>query len=559
MWIPKHGTKAMQMASAPPQQERQLKSAIQAEDLPAIIHVLHDAGNQLFNLGRVAILQRALNRLPDTIYLQDTDICLLGARLAQAQNNYTRVEVLHRLVTRSPHLLTPRQSGEFQALLAQIAISQNHPNQAKTLAETALMSLDHASDQSRLIAISVLGEIQYTAGHLSPALALMQQTERLAALHQLPHQLIRALIQQIEIHLQLGNPLKANAIQLKAQELAVSYQLYELPVFERLIYLGMECLFEAGHIEQAESLARHYMSQPLNNPPHPLIDASLALLALSQQQLNKARTYLERHKLNSITRIPSMQTDRDILLDKVRILYWTEICDEYALKRWLSTMTQPTQACNHLSQTQCRSIARAHLYLGHHQQAMDIVHFLTEEAQHNHLTFEVYKNQCLEATCYAKAKQTTPALDALSRACQSAFKLGMRGQFYFCSKHLLSLLPRLLNTPDLHPHVKAFIQDTITQLRKNRNMSGTLPQLKRINATEQQALLGSKLTPREWQVLTAIYSGAKNEAIAIQLNVTPTTLKTHIRNVYKKLNVTKRKQAINFLDNALRNSKYLHL
>lgn len=54
------------------------------------------------------------------------------------------------------------------------------------------------------------------------------------------------------------------------------------------------------------------------------------------------------------------------------------------------------------------------------------------------------------------------------------------------------------------------------------------------------------LTMREWEVLGFIYMGLSNEEIADHLGVAATTLKTHIRNLYQKIGVTRRKQAIDF-------------
>ncbi|WP_413699910.1 LuxR C-terminal-related transcriptional regulator [Psychromonas sp. KJ10-10] len=52
------------------------------------------------------------------------------------------------------------------------------------------------------------------------------------------------------------------------------------------------------------------------------------------------------------------------------------------------------------------------------------------------------------------------------------------------------------------------------------------------------------LTPREWQVLGLIYSGYRNHEIAKTMGVAPTTIKTHIRNVYQKLGLEDRKEAL---------------
>ncbi len=53
-----------------------------------------------------------------------------------------------------------------------------------------------------------------------------------------------------------------------------------------------------------------------------------------------------------------------------------------------------------------------------------------------------------------------------------------------------------------------------------------------------------QLTPREWQVLGFIHSGYRNHQIAKAMGVAPTTVKSHIRNVYQKLGLEDRNEAL---------------
>ena len=52
----------------------------------------------------------------------------------------------------------------------------------------------------------------------------------------------------------------------------------------------------------------------------------------------------------------------------------------------------------------------------------------------------------------------------------------------------------------------------------------------------------SRLTPRELQVAQLLARGASNKVIANQLDVTESTVKIHVQNVLKKLNLTSRVQ-----------------
>jgi two-component system nitrate/nitrite response regulator NarP len=56
----------------------------------------------------------------------------------------------------------------------------------------------------------------------------------------------------------------------------------------------------------------------------------------------------------------------------------------------------------------------------------------------------------------------------------------------------------------------------------------------------------SVLTPREQELLTALASGASNRELARQLGVSLHTVKFHLKNVYAKLELANRAQAVAF-------------
>ncbi len=60
--------------------------------------------------------------------------------------------------------------------------------------------------------------------------------------------------------------------------------------------------------------------------------------------------------------------------------------------------------------------------------------------------------------------------------------------------------------------------------------------------TKQLASIG--LTQREYQVLCEIANGLSNQEIAQKLHLSESTIKTHVSNIYSKLHVKRRTQAI---------------
>jgi ATP/maltotriose-dependent transcriptional regulator MalT len=63
--------------------------------------------------------------------------------------------------------------------------------------------------------------------------------------------------------------------------------------------------------------------------------------------------------------------------------------------------------------------------------------------------------------------------------------------------------------------------------------------------TKENEVLIEKLSSRELEVLHLVSSGKTNQQIADALSVAPSTVKSHINNIYSKLEVQTRVQALN--------------
>ncbi len=73
------------------------------------------------------------------------------------------------------------------------------------------------------------------------------------------------------------------------------------------------------------------------------------------------------------------------------------------------------------------------------------------------------------------------------------------------------------------------------------------PSLQKLLATEirmRESAERSLLTPREQEVLRLISSGKRAPEVAAELHLSPTTVKTHLQNIYAKLGVTDRAAAV---------------
>jgi len=59
-------------------------------------------------------------------------------------------------------------------------------------------------------------------------------------------------------------------------------------------------------------------------------------------------------------------------------------------------------------------------------------------------------------------------------------------------------------------------------------------------------MMNSNLTPREWEVLTLIAQGRSDKEVANALCISTETAKSHVKSIYKKLQVSTRRAAAVF-------------
>lgn len=213
-----------------------LRHAQEANNSQLTADILSQYGWKMFNGGELITLEKAINTLtPEQLY-SEPKLCMLQAWLAQSQHRYNDVgDLLSKADEQMQQLnivLSAKEQGEFNALRAQVAINQDEPEKALELAELALSQVDSTVYRSRIVATSVVGEVNHVLGHLSRALPMMQQTEKLARQYQVYHQALWAMLQQSEILIAQGYVQAAYEVQDNAFKLIEEHQLQQVPLHE---------------------------------------------------------------------------------------------------------------------------------------------------------------------------------------------------------------------------------------------------------------------------------------------------------------------------------------
>lgn len=539
--------------------------AQKVNDGELLTKIISTHGWRMFNHGELTKLESAINSLsPDKLYT-NIKLPLIRAWLAQSQHRYSAVENMlaeaKQEIDKRDITLTTNDQGQVNALLAQVAINRSEPEKAFELAELALTQLDSNAYRNRIITTSIVGEVNHVMGQLDRALPLMQQTEKLARQHKLFHQALWAILQQGEILLAQGFVQAAFELQDSAFKLIAEQKLQQLPLHEFLLRNRAQILWCWNRLDEAEECAYKGINVLGHIDPskHLHCYSMLAMIAISRGELDKAMRFIE--KIQHLVQQSTYHVDWSAHASQSLLLYWQARNDLDAIKNWLDSATLPEKANNHFLQLQVRNIARAEIALEQYDQATITIKFLQSEAKASHLITDNNRNLIIEAVIATKIGNDVLALETLKQALSLTNQTGMVSNFLIDGVHIEHLLQKLSNSAslnELEKHRTLQLLKDISIKQKSRSThfdESFVDQL--VNHPDIPELVRtSPLTQREWQVLGLIYSGLSNEQVALELDVAGTTIKTHIRNLYQKLNIANRKEAIKTAENLLRLINY---
>lgn len=536
--------------------------ALAAGDAHMLRDILLNHAWSLFNHSELTLLEESLRALPWESLLENPRLVLLQAWLMQSQHRYSEVNtLLARAEQEMKGDMDSSLHGEFNALRAQVAINDGDQEEAQRLAMVALDELPLANFYSRIVATSVHGEVLHCKGDLARSLALMQQTEQMARRHDVWHYALWSLIQQSEILFAQGFLQAAWESQEKAFQLIREQHLEQLPMHEFLLRIRAQLLWAWARLDEAESTARHGVEVLSAFQPQQQLQC-LALLvqcSLARGDLDNARNHLNR--LENLLGNGQYHSDWVSNADKVRVIYWQMVGDKKSAANWLRQTPMPEFANNHFLQSQWRNIARVQILLGDFEPAEIMLEELNENARSLRLMSDLNRNLLLQNQLYWQAGRKTDAQRVLLEALQLANRTGFISHFVIEGETMAQQLRQLiqLNTlPELDQHRAQRILREINQHHRHKfaHFDETFVERLLTHPEVPELIRTSPLTQREWQVLGLIYSGYSNEQIAGELAVAATTIKTHIRNLYQKLGVAHRQDAVQHAQQLLKMMGY---
>jgi LuxR family maltose regulon positive regulatory protein len=162
------------------------------------------------------------------------------------------------------------------------------------------------------------------------------------------------------------------------------------------------------------------------------------------------------------------------------------------------------------------------------------------QAQHN--TFQMIVIMVLQALAFQKQGRTDDALAVLEPAVDLARPGGFFRPFVELGPSMEGLLKRLAEKNA----ASGYIGQILAAFRENQSVvkHGTFETQTVGRPSVSNQPLVAPLTNRELEILDLLAQRLRNKEIAANLFISPKTVKKHLDNIYSKLNVNSRQQAV---------------
>lgn len=533
--------------------EEALPHALQSQEPQLVIDLLKKAGWELLDNGQFTSLDECFSIIKDEIW-EHPELVLLQLWMLRSQHQgYKVIPLIEKAeaIFSERHInISEQVKSELHVIHAQIAINHGEIEKALKLAEKTLLSIDSNSNRVNIVAQAIVGEAFHCLGNLPLAYQYFQEVKQLATGQHMHQSVIWALYQQGEILQAQSNCKEAEKNIDAAISLINKYHLQKLPLYAFPLHFKAQQAYQEYDFELAEHLCKNALKviSPYGEQWRLYTYTLQAKIALEKKDMQHGALLIE--EIERLMRKQHFHSDWIAAANYVRIKYWRATKDNTAIERWLSNAPQPKKGFNHFEQCHNRNRIRAFIQLEEFHTAQELLLLNIDKADSCQLQQEVNRNLILLVSVESQLKEMESAKKHLLQALELSLETKLTTCFVREATNLRAVYQELVKDQSLTNSVKEKLAYLLSLSNINLNEPQKAPfdpeTVCKIQAHPKVPILvkNIQLTPREWQVLGMIHSGYRNHQIAKMMGVAPTTIKSHIRNVYQKLGLSDRNEAL---------------
>jgi LuxR family maltose regulon positive regulatory protein len=540
-----------------------IEHALAAEDYDLAVSLIKGAAEATLMRSQVVTFEDWMDALPDDVIRAHPTLCLYHA-WAMLVTGHPLDEVEARLREAERH--TKTIPGGVVALRAFIASLQGQASSATELSRQALEQLPQDSLFRRSLVASSLTVPHVLSGD---AMAASRAWAEVAHISQQAGNTLLAVFatcQEAEEYIAEGKLRQAEMVFRQALDIAKDEQGRPLPI-RGLALIGLGELSRERNDLQA---AAGYLTEgieltiecggigALGCGEVGAFDGYIALARTRQvlgdvegalELIETARQLATRFDVTELDDllVAVYQVRLDVSLGDLAAA--TRLAEQHGLGNDIDS-PEPTEEVgaplvSHYQLRELKGTALVRLWIarGQPDRALKWLEALLPEAEGLQRTGSVIEILMLQALARHSQGDTRRALTALERALSLAEPEGYLRIFVDEGPPMQSLLSELIRQLPVSDDIRAYIDSLLSKfdLEPSETRAEDAPESQ---SDSLSSALIEPLSDRELEVLKLIAQGFSNSEIAESLVVAISTVKTHINNIYRKLDVSKRIQAV---------------
>ena len=494
-----------------------------------------------------ALLTKLLDSLPEKAISQDVELLILSARSCNKRGLYAewarKLDQIETILSNPNycHADKNRQVGEACVMRCALHYHGAQGQQALALAERALELLPPESQSERAYALLIQATSRQMIGDRQAAYdgayeALHKEAKDSPTVH---GRLLQALcfMQWMDADM---SALKQSATAML--DLCYTHHLPETKAFAHC-FLG-KAQYQLNDLQECEQTLLSIVTDP-QGPNFQMFCKSTQLLSLC---------YEAQGRTDSAVKLAESLIDRILkgagssFLNEAKALEAElDLCQGHHAKarHWADGVSREEAPVGYNVMIPDLTVAKILVLqktTESQRQAEDLLSFLHTYFSSVHNTRFLIETLSLQALLFDAMGNASAAEEKLAEALALAEPGGAIRAFVDLGEGIASILNRLDNSRDASGYVKtlrAAFENNASDTEGRTATSESTGQM-----SNQQALLESDLTNREIEILTLLAQRLRNKEIADKLFISPGTVKQHTINLYKKLGVESRREAV---------------
>ncbi|MBF0353316.1 MAG: hypothetical protein HQM11_19975 [SAR324 cluster bacterium] len=517
-----------------------LHHLIVIEDYEKAADVLEGMVENLLRQSEIFMVLERLRTIPDEVihsriwlcFARGIALCLI-AQLKPAREYLLLIESLWNSMSPAQRQeeAYSSMSGYLDVMRSYLELCLGSPEQGILYAENSLARLKQDDSVMRNIALICLGHANLLAGNTRQALAALSNAHQMSSQTSNMYTMMIASYLLIHFWIQAGYLREAVALAEKQRLDVENNHWTEFPATGFLYIAFAELEYELNALSNAE----HYFTRGLKLAENGNIKDltfygswGMARLQYAQGKTAEAFQWLNRAiDLKEWYQVPFYAEQIDSCAAQFRI---TQGQLEQT-GQWSERYRFNSMGTEYLHEKNLLVRVRYHLAVRDPDSAMTLITTLETSIRRNHRQGRLIELLALKSLTLYHMKKNTEAFSVLDEALSLA-----ESQRYI--RTFLDTMPTISNL--------------LSQFMKHRKNNPLIYQYacQLLNACDQnQPVCEPKgvnklLSQREYEILRLMADGEDNKSIAARLFVELSTIKTHIKHIFNKLNVHSRTQAL---------------